>query len=125
MIKNKKYILLSFLLVSFLACEKVPFDYRNIYVGNYDFTIYNTEWSWVTGMYTRDTTKYNGNVSYGERKSSVLINYSQGKEVDLNVDRNGSMSAGEFSKDTLKLGYTTQTDGNVRKWVNIIGVKND
>ncbi len=126
---NKKYILLLFVLIIAFSCEKVPFDYRNIYVGSYNFTTYYTEWSWVTGKYTYDTTEYDGKVVYGSSKNTIKINYNN-TDVEFNISRNGDLydietlyKVGTTSKDTLNWGYTIQTNGNYRSWVNVIGVK--
>lgn len=129
--KYKKKIFLLFLLVAFFSCEKIPFDYRNIYVGSYTFKTYYTEWSWITGLYTYDTTEYNGKTVYGTTKELLKIYYQNNNVIELHVARDGNLYSidfysdrvGKTNKDTLNWGYTIQHDGNSRRWINIVGVK--
>jgi hypothetical protein len=128
--RNKRNILLFLVLITSFSCEKVPFDYRNKYIGDYNFTTYYTEWSWATGMYTYDTTEYNGKTVYGTTKELLKIDYQNNKEIELFITRNGELysiefpsKVGEVRNDTLNWGYTIQYDGNSRSWVRIVGVK--
>jgi hypothetical protein len=75
---------LFLLLIGSSSCEKMPFDYRNVYVGDYDFTINTPVYVPYSGI-VFERTYFQGKVSYGGTSNSILIHYSNDKTKDLDV----------------------------------------
>ncbi len=105
-------IILTGILFTLFSCKKIPFDYRNKFIGNYEFT---TSYKYFQ-PYVLDSTSvdppYLGKITngdtyktdYGER--SLHITYEDNKSMDLLVDDSGGLAG----KTT---GYFTENGGKV------------
>ncbi|HNW73582.1 MAG TPA: hypothetical protein PKN44_08145 [Bacteroidales bacterium] len=74
------------------SCEKSVFDYRHKYVGEWNFKTIGYYWSmspYPTGWTFQDTTYYSGEISYGDDKSELNINYKSGENVIVSIDKEG------------------------------------
>ena len=117
----KKSILIFtsvFLLSIIFGCEKIPFDFRNKYVGDYEFEYSYSSWQINIGVYETDTINYSGKVYYDE-KGKIKINYNPNLTLDLDIDKNGTLSLecgaeiGEFDDDeNLTLNYSSNSCGS-------------
>ena len=88
--KMKRQILfLLVLAASFVACEKSPFDYRNKYVGNYNFTNIYTDVD-STGAITNSTTTYLGRVKT-EGDNYMIVEFETNKSQSLRIDNDGNV----------------------------------
>ena len=79
----KKVMVISLVLIVALSCEKIPFDYRNKYVGNYEVT---ETLHYSIGATSPDSTLdstyievYNGKVGY-DGDEDIIIQYGDNKE---------------------------------------------
>lgn len=127
----KRIILLSITIILFTACKKVPFDYRNKYIGEYEFT------SIVSGFPLNccfdnsaccenyKVLTYRGVISLGSEGNQIIIQYINEQDYlfkDLlwingsyysNTDKYGKLKT-KVNEDGIidKLG-TFYKDGNV------------
>ena len=86
----KKQIFFLFLIAAtFVACEKSPFDYRNKYVGNYNFTNVYTNVDSV-GTITNTTTTYLGRAKTEGDKNMVVV-FEANKSQSLRIDEDGNV----------------------------------
>jgi hypothetical protein len=108
--------------MSILACEKMPFDYRNIYIGKYDVIRYNTEINSLLKVVITDTIAYTGDVKYGSSKYDIEFSYYNIVE-EFNIKKDGTMSIGQIRNDTLRYGRWTYIDGNIRRFFNVVAIK--
>jgi hypothetical protein len=111
---------LSIIIILFSAllnfsCEKRPFDFRNKYLGNYDFVYSYSKWQLNLGVY--DTISYTGKVYYDDR-DEISLDYNPNLTWVLGIDKDGNLSLpcgvtiGKFeNKNNLVLDYTTNTCG--------------
>ncbi|MEJ6582436.1 MAG: hypothetical protein QNL61_08130 [Crocinitomicaceae bacterium] len=66
MTRIRTILSLSLFVVVFFGCEKKLFDYRNKYLGGYQFTYYCSYWQMVGT--TGDTTIIDeGKIKYGDK----------------------------------------------------------
>lgn len=97
------------ILLSLSGCDKKLFDYRNRYIGEYQFTYHYSYWQMGGG--TGDTTiSYVGKVKYGE-KECIKFDWHNGDEYEYDVSRKGEISKcnhaiGKFDKNNFLFSYT-------------------
>ncbi len=72
----KKIISISFILAAFLSCKKIPFDYRNKFIGDYVFTkqykFFYPPNNFIDTIYP---AKFNGYIHYGKESHQIEIYY--------------------------------------------------
>jgi len=113
------------------SCEKSVFDYRHKYVGEWNFKVIGYYWSmnpYPTGWTFHDTIYYHGEISYGDEKSELIINYQSGENVIIAINKEGVINksdeeSGQFndkehvtiilrsSQSMLGAGYTKTITG--------------
>ena len=90
MMRFSSIILISILLIS---CEKQLFDYRNKYIGNWEFNVSNSHEVFNNTQGFHDTTItviYHGEIRYGSEDRTILFqskDYSQ----EFTIDKNGNI----------------------------------
>lgn len=86
--KNKIIFLIA-IATTFIACEKSPFDYRNKYVGNYNFTNIYTD---VDSVWTisNTTSVFLGKVKT-EGDNNMIIEFEADKSQSLRIDNDGNV----------------------------------
>jgi len=111
------------------SCEKKPFNYRNKYIGNWEFTTNITEVNLHgEGSIVENTVAYLGLISY-DSKEQLKINFLDNMEVYVEVDKNGIISAykdlgnGVFTSKKI-MEYSLKR-GGLGAWINykISGIK--
>lgn len=126
--KNRKMkiqsIIYTVLVVALYACEKSPFDYRNKYVGNYNFTnVYSKVDS--AGATVNVANAYFGRAKT-EGDNKMVVEFESGKSESLRIDQDGNVYnkcetyVGKFDNDghfnavlSDQNCLTTDIDGNV------------
>lgn len=85
---------------------EVSTDYRDKYVGTWDFTVYTRQFNMLDSIVELDTIYYLGNISL-ENTDQIKIQYTQDDSVVLNIDDTGNLSgfptqycSGEFLNDS-------------------------
>ena len=113
--KHKPITLLLILLlfIVFYGCEKHPFDYRNKFIGDYDFSVHLRVWIPPDSV-TETDYKYSGEISYGNGDHLVKINFLDDKDIDCRLFEDGSLKyntiRGEF-ESTKKLHFISEYGG--------------
>jgi hypothetical protein len=84
-------------LVLFSNCKKIPFDYRNKYVGTWDFHYISRAWSAGGGQFqsTSDTGDFKGKIYYSLtefKREYIIVEFSTNEKVSIKVDKNGNFS---------------------------------
>lgn len=95
----KKSILLL-LLISIFSCKKDPstiIDYRNKYLGNYEFATEKYSFNMSTGTTPTVYTNYTGKITKGQYDDRLNINYEQGQTIEVVVDNDGKLTAVGYS----------------------------
>ena len=101
MMKHRPITLLLILLlfIVFYGCEKHPFDYRNKFIGDYDFSVHKNVWD-VTGVNIDTYYNYSGKISYGSGDDEVRIKFLDDTETQCQLFEDGSLkfhyTRGEF-----------------------------
>lgn len=107
-----KKIIFIFFCFSILSCKKTPFDYRNKFTGNYNFTIQEHSVYGIFPVTVHDTTYTNeGKIEIGSDENDVLIS-PQNISLQATIYEDGTLSGyynnngkGEFSS-TKEMKYT-------------------
>ncbi len=86
---KRQILFLLVLAASFVACEKSPFDYRNKYVGNYNFTNIYTNVDSV-GTISNSTTVFLGKVKT-DGDNNMIIEFEADKSQTLRIDNDGNI----------------------------------
>ena len=120
---KNKFIILFCCLIMF-GCKKNPFDYRNKYLGNYNFVVHETAWVLAIGTTLDTTFSYNGKVSYGSDEHTVLINFSKNVSIEPVIYEDGYLEVyGEFeSTKRVSFGFRSGGLGGGSTW-NVTGEK--
>jgi len=85
------FIIFGFLLLN--SCEKGPFNYRNKYLGEWDFIVKTTEINTDSiGYYHEDSFTYSGEIKYGESNNEIIIEYLDNRSITLSIDEDGVLS---------------------------------
>ena len=99
--------------VTLISCKKRPFDYRNKYLGIYDFTVYQSSFDRRIGEVS-GVLKYRGEITYGKEHSTILIHYLEDSFVELTLEKDGTLSerrvSGEF-EDKKKIRFVMYSGG--------------
>lgn len=85
-------VLLTVLFISHSACQKIPFDNRNKYLGDWMFDVHYHSFIMNEGVLYDYTETYNGKIKYGKEKLKIVIQYGVDKNVELFVDEGGILS---------------------------------
>jgi hypothetical protein len=86
---KKQIVILLMIAATLVACEKSPFDSRNKYLGNYDFTnLYSDVDS--SGTISNRTTTYFGR-AYAEGDNNVIIQFEANKSQSIRIDNDGNL----------------------------------
>lgn len=116
----------------FSSCEKKLFDYRNDYIGRWEFTStlkeHNTD---SIGYSFHVVIIYTGEIKYGEGDNDLRIQYTPDHNITVGVDKGGTLTQlpnhhckGEFiGRDNLDLflrwgglgAYGTHTIKGIKK----------
>jgi hypothetical protein len=110
----KQIQLFGLLIVSIIvfSCEKELFDYRNKFLGEWEFKVERTEFNTDSvGYYHHDSLTYLGKIKYGNGDDDLLIQYSSDNSIILKIDKDDKLSdfpthycSGEFDgKNKLHL----------------------
>ena len=127
---KKIYIFISFVIIltTIYGCEKIPFDYRNKYCGDWNFTTEYQYFMMDSGSF--DTVYiYDGRIWYNE-SGKINIEYRKDIILAFEINEQGEITSdayypvnGEFS-DKNNLSFYRRTGGlgsGVRE--NVSGTK--
>ena len=90
--RNFLFVAISSLLLITLSCEKIPFDDRNDYLGDWTFTTKITELNTDSvGYFFQDTILYHGHIEYGDQKNELSIDYYNGTPLIVTLGENGKL----------------------------------
>lgn len=118
----KNIFVLIFCILTLNGCKKER-DYRDKFLGNYNFTIHRADWKLTSP--TTDTTiyttyTYRGKVELGSKENTVLITFSEDTVMpfysyDPTVYEEGSFQSsywdhGEF-KSTTEVEFSLENPG--------------
>lgn len=111
--KNRPHLLTLLLVLLLLpGCQKEWFNYRNKYLGKWDFQVYRSSFNMANpGENWSDSVHFTGEISYGTADNLIRIQYTSEQSIELVIDEDGTLSAfpspycsGSFSgKDSLNL----------------------
>ena len=103
----------------FLGCKKQPNDYRNKFIGNYNFIVdYRYHHGFPTVIVSDSIYFYKGNVELSTNEHSVLINFSDGVFFEPRIYEDGTFdyhyplgTVGEFEPRKVKFEYRFASPG--------------
>ncbi len=85
------WVLLGLLII--ISCKKEPLDYRNKFIGDWEFKVERTEFNTDSiGYYYHDSLTYFGQIKYGNNDDEILIEYSIDNSIYLAIDRENELS---------------------------------
>lgn len=108
--KQMYWLLLGLLI--FISCKKKPFNYRNKFLGDWEFKVERSEFNTDSiGYHYNDTLIYTGKIKYGSNDDELLIEYSNENSITIKIDKEDNLSGlpnaycnGEFiGKDKIHL----------------------
>ncbi|MCL2722754.1 MAG: hypothetical protein FWD47_15600 [Treponema sp.] len=132
--KTKHFFYGLIVLAVLLTTCKKETDYRDKWVGDWDFVV-EREW-WI--MYTdegKDTTYYSGKISYGNSSGDLYIKHSETDTLLIDVDESGKLyfsdggghdyADGQFEGNNKMILF--YHDGGLGGWMafNISGIKKE
>jgi len=90
--KNKiSTLFLILILLVFISCEKIIFDFRNKYLGNWEFDVSDRHEVYNTAQGFHDTiilSIYHGKISYGSKHSAIKFQ-GEGFSQEFSIDKDG------------------------------------
>jgi hypothetical protein len=92
---RKKNLLSIIVLLTFIlnGCENELFDFRNKYLGNWEFDVSNRHEVYNVTQGFHDTTtsvKYHGVIEYGSKHSAILFQAS-GYSKEFSIEKDGKI----------------------------------
>lgn len=114
----KRFLLLFIIHLLLLSgCKKKIFDYRNKYLGTWNFEVEITERNTLfTGYSYHQIVNYKGKIEYGNSNDELKITYLPQNTIFLKIDSNGNFidlppkTFAEFY-DKKNLYFTTYSGG--------------
>lgn len=118
---NRKHLILfiAFVAVIVTGCEKELFDYRNKYLGHWNFvSIKNVDYADISKVDKYDSITYRGTIDYGEEDNQLLLQYSETGNITVCVNKDGIISGGDLSWYTGDASgeFTTRKKLNLQWW---------
>ena len=113
----KKYIKTYWLLlllgiIIIVGCKKKPFNYRNKFLGEWEFKVKITEYNHILGHFYNESFLNLGKIKYGSAKDEILIEYLNDNSIVLKVDKEVKLSnfpnyycRGEFNEENKITRY--------------------
>jgi len=81
-------------IVLFSACEKKAFDYRNKYIGEWNFEVERRSYHMdTTGDHYWDTINYQGRIDYGAGGNELLVQYLADDNITISIDKDGNVAS--------------------------------
>jgi hypothetical protein len=124
-----KTTIILFIAFSLFNCNKVPFDFRNKYIGDWSFEIKASGFNMADSSTFNYTESYDGEVKYGVADDAVIIKYGDNstESLDFKIDKRGNLSgfpssyygSGEF-ESRKKLSITITGGGHGGGWTKVI-----
>jgi hypothetical protein len=94
--KNTKIGIIILLVIPiFISCEKILFDFRNKYLGNWEFDVSSSHETYNVTQGFHDTTTtfiYHGKIKYGSSHRSILFQ-ANGYSQEFSIDHDGTLIA--------------------------------
>lgn len=87
--KGKLILILTVITQFLFSCSKEK-DYRDKYIGNWNFEVRRIEFSGDSILFN-DTINYMGNITYGSSDNDIAIQYTEEDVVTLTVDEEGNL----------------------------------
>ena len=116
---------LAIITVLFSACKK---DYRDKWVGNWNFEVKSTSWSMEMDAKI-DSFYFSGKISLGDNFDQLYINFEENYSLLVTVDESGKISNGgsyytdgQLGKEKVYIKIITGTHG-YRSEYAINGIK--
>jgi hypothetical protein len=99
------------------GCKKHPFDYRNKFIGNYNFSV--NEYTWIMGGPNWDTTyTFHGKITYGSSDNTVLISYCKDCSCEFTIYEDGTLgNSGKFDSPK-QVSFSLHSGGLGGGWGN-------
>ncbi len=119
----RKILMVTTLFVFLIGCKKKLFDYRNKYIGSYEFILHRH--TWTMGIGEADTTfYYSGEVSYGD-KGKITIDWFDHDKLQFEVNKDGEIRVchqqiGKFSKKSVNLSFDDDICGSGPNGANTV-----
>jgi len=118
---HRKITLIGILIITILSsCQKIPFDYRNQFIGDWEFmiTMHSIQYHGDSATDHYDTSYYADYIDYGKNQDEVIIKYYPENELNIGIedddDFTGYFSGGSISGvgfDKLYLSYRVGGQG--------------
>lgn len=107
-----KYIVFA-LLIILSSCDKQAFDYRNKYIGDYNFSCETASTS--MGNTTYSTSTWEGKIEYGD-KGKIAIEFKDSQFQEFEISKKGILSVcgnevGKATKKEIHLKYNANVCG--------------
>ena len=93
-LKKTFLIAVALIILGFFSCEKVPFNYRNDYVGDWQFIVSNSSFSMADSTSSYEEHEYAGEIKYGDADNELEVHYGDNMFYTIQVDKeNGVISS--------------------------------
>lgn len=90
---KRSFYFLSLFIIIIISCEKKLFDYRNRFIGDWEFKVERSEINTDSiGYYYHDSLTYSGQIKYGSNDDDLLIEYTGENSITLKVDKENVLS---------------------------------
>jgi hypothetical protein len=94
-VKHNRSVLIIILYATLLSgCEKIPFDFRNKYLGDWMFEVSNRHelYNPTRGFYDTTTVKvYHGEIQRGSSHEEIVFTSNLGYSEEFLIDKNGQI----------------------------------
>ncbi len=99
------------------ACKKTALDYRNKYVGDFNFIYSYSTWDINQGVYASDTIYYSGEILYDKKTDDLIkFNCAGNLTVELQINKDGQLflgcgtNVGRFdNSDNVSIGFSSNS----------------
>ena len=89
-------VFLLIILISVAGCEKLGFDYRKKYEGEWNFTTNYTDY-FISGLVLdADTVRYKGSIIAGASDNEIVIYFTESKCFTVVLEKDGDIPNTEW-----------------------------
>ncbi|MCF8299394.1 MAG: hypothetical protein K9J13_17730 [Saprospiraceae bacterium] len=117
---TNKYLVYFFIIsiLIIIGCEKTPFDYRNKYCGEWDFTINANSFNMTDSSSSDTVYYYKGEIWYENRKK-ISIEYLENIVLEFDINKDGEIFIDEYYDITGK--FSDEHNVSFRKYSGGLG----
>lgn len=105
----KKTFFILLLNILLWGCKKSIFEFRNKFIGEFDFLVHKTAWT-LSGLMLDTTYTFGGRINTGSESDEIIIYFSENTSIESKIFEDGTISANQIPHQSLNGEFETSKE---------------